>query len=239
MAKLTTLLRENETRTEKQVLVDMKNAGHISGDTLKGLAQALDILRAQNVPNALRVVCTEFDAGNLTVGSRSIRSAEPKRLEDAPAHYTEKEKLRWLRDAGRITTLELKQAARALDGGAAIEEALTGIGAAEATEKKPEPPPPTDGPLDGTKFASPAAQKLALENDMRDADFDGVDPSGKSGYTVEDVKARIEALFEEVTEDDDELDKDMIVDPDAPPAEGTVPSEDGAGGEPDDTQETE
>lgn len=43
-------------------------------------------------------------------------------------------------------------------------------------------------------FASAPAAKLADKKDLTDRHFDGVKPSGETGYTVDDVKAIIKAL---------------------------------------------
>lgn len=45
------------------------------------------------------------------------------------------------------------------------------------------------GALDGVEFASDEAAEAAIEADMTHADFVGRTPSGKTGFTVADVRA--------------------------------------------------
>lgn len=73
---------------------------------------------------------------------------------------------------------------------------LVGRGAAERVESVSTSPKPKakPNPLDGVDFASDQAAELAMAARLTAADFDGIDPSGSTGYTKSDVAAILELL---------------------------------------------
>lgn len=71
---------------------------------------------------------------------------------------------------------------------------LVGRGAAELVATVATSPKAKPNPLDGVDFASDQAAELAMAARLTAADFDGIDPSGASGYTKSDVAAILELL---------------------------------------------
>lgn len=67
-----------------------------------------------------------------------------------------------------------------------VEDAPAAVEESEPEEAAEAPEQP-----EAVAFASPAAEKLAQEKKLSGADFAGVEPSGKTGFTKADVEAVI------------------------------------------------
>lgn len=81
-----------------------------------------------------------------------------------------------------------------------VLERMVDVGAAEWLEGGPEPEPaPEPEPEapepegDAPEFASKSAAELAESEGLTAADFDGIEASGRNGYTKSDVRAALAA----------------------------------------------
>jgi hypothetical protein len=74
-----------------------------------------------------------------------------------------------------------------LDGPDAELDALVQAGSAKWVSETPEPETTVVG------FASSAASDFAAEEGLTAAEFEGIEPSGKGGFTKADVEAVVQA----------------------------------------------
>lgn len=70
-------------------------------------------------------------------------------------------------------------------------ERFDGLRPAEAEEDVAQWADPPEPPLEDVDFASDEAAELAFGEDLEPEDFEGRDPSGKTGHTTKDVRAVI------------------------------------------------
>lgn len=176
---LTKLVKRNDDRSPKQILVELRRDGHIGDRALRGLSQALDALIEKGVNDPLPGLLAEFDAGNITfAGQQLVQTVRPT-LADIPAEIAEsltpKGKLIWLRDQGTITDDQLRLVAMHLNAASkagtqvtdeTVADALANIGAAQALPRDEQRGPDQKwGEDEQSKFLNTTASKIgeALE----------------------------------------------------------------------------
>lgn len=137
---LTELERPDEV-TPKQFLLDLRREGKITTLQLRSAARRLDRLsEMDDVDDPVAVVLEELQTGKVKVAADDPESEDqlPK-LADMGDDLSSKQKLLELREGGSLSPAETRVAARALDKGVKIEQALIQAGAERLLETAPAP----------------------------------------------------------------------------------------------------
>lgn len=141
-----TELERPENATPKQFLVDLQDEGRITSLQLRSAAKRLDALvESGEVDDPLGVVLEELETGEVKVDVDDPEADDDlPRLPDIGDEHSSKQKLLILREAGSLSPEETRIAARALDRGQTIEQALAEADAERLLETAPAATPDVD-----------------------------------------------------------------------------------------------
>lgn len=174
--------------TPKQTLVDLKNRGHLTRLQLRAGARRLDLLTEAGKKDPLKIVLAELQTGKVKVQVKDPEAKENlPRLADVPEGLSTKQKLLHLREAGSLSPQETMVAARAVDQGRKIEQALIAAGAERLLEHVP-PPEDEDGQegqeAEGTEAEGQEAEEAQEEGEAPPAAADASEEDTPEGAPV-------------------------------------------------------